>query len=437
MWMNGDRSEIEKRLRERGFDEFEVYCKLGRSRSFVVNQGNRLFAGREEKGWAVRAGNRRASLFVCGTGEEPMGEEWPEADGQPLRLPGPVDVPPWQEPGTLAEPLLAENEGWSMVETFVATLASELPAASLTRLKLEDGESEARIESSKGVAGEVRQRIATLHLEAALSGPRPSAAVFDLCRRAGRQVDPVALARRIADLLAVRRDGEAPPRDRGDLVLAPAVVVRLLAGLMPLLVGTDAASLARRLRDRSNRVAGRGVSIIDDGRLAEGLAAAPIDGEGVPTARLTLVHEGTFERPLLAWWQEPSTQGPRVGCSQRQSWRDVPRPGPSHLFIEPDAGCAVGDLIASVARGYYLIEAGGAATMDFANDRLQVPVDGLALEQGRAVRPVANAWLVGSISGLLHGIEACGRDLTFFAWGGLLGTPTIRVVGLELRDQPG
>ncbi len=437
MALTGGPIELEERLRERGLDEFELYLKRGRSRSFVVRQGNRDFAGREERGWALRAGSRRGSLFLCGTGEEPRAEEWPEADGQPLRLPEPEVAPPWNAPASLAEPLLAENEGWSLVETLSATLGKELPSASLARLSLEDGESEAELTSSKGIDGETRQRMGTLHVEASLGGSRPSSASLDLCRRAARQFDPVALARRIADLLVVRRDGEAPERDRGDLILAPSVVVRLLEGLLPLLVGPGAGALARRLRDRSDRIAGRVVNIIDDGRLAEGLATAAIDGEGLPTARQALVGEGAFERPVLAWWQESTSRGSRIGCSRRPSWRDVPRPGPSHLYLEPDPSCAVGDLIASVARGYYLLESWGAARLDFLNDRVSLPVDGLALEQGRAVRPVANAWLAGSISGLLHGIEACGRDLTFFASGGLLGAPTIRVVGLELRDRPG
>ena len=75
--------------------------------------------------------------------------------------------------------------------------------------------------------------------------------------------------------------------------------------------------------------------MVDDGGLPEGLLTSPVDGEGVPTRRLPLVTGGVFRRALKPWWQE-EIGAPMIGCVRRAGWRDVPLPGHSHLYIEPD-----------------------------------------------------------------------------------------------------
>jgi len=428
-------------LGRRGFEEAEVFAKRGRSRRLRLDPFTRASELHEERGWAVRAGTARASLFAAGTGEPPPDGPWPEPDGRPIRLPPPVEEggagAGWSEPADFEAPLVGEGEGLEVLAAIGRELAEELAGARLLSVVLEDGASESELASRRGVTAGWRGRVAVLRVEAALgggAGAGPAVAV-ELAEREARRFEPRALARRVADRLAAEAAG--PPggfagRDRGELVLAPALGARLLAALVPLVVGPGAAERIGRLRDRRGRVAGDAVTVVDDGRLPGGVLTAPVDGEGLPTRRVTLIEEGRFRQALVAWDEARVREARPAGCRRRAGWRDLPATAPSHLYLA--AGEAPpGELVAELARGYYLLDATGPPAVDLADGRFAVPVCGFAVERGRASAPVAGVTLAGTLQALLHGIQAAGRDLAFFPYDGMVGSPTLRVSGLELR----
>jgi predicted Zn-dependent protease len=498
-----------------GFEEAEVYAKRGRSRRLVHGPGVRAASFHEERGWAVRAATRRGSLFAAGTGAPPPGGPWPEPDGRPLRLPD-ADAAgrpaPWSEPSDLEAPLVGEAEGARLLAAIGDELARELPAARLVHAVLEDGSSESRLASSRGVDARWRSRVALLHLEAIVAGTaspgdrsppaasagaravddhtpgdgspgdrapddrspgdrapddrptgdrfsddrssadrspghRPPGGAFvslDLAAREARRFGPGAVARHLADRLAVAAAG--PPagftaRDRGDLLLSPPLAARLLAALAPYLVGARAADRVAALRDRRGRIGSHALTVIDDGRFPGGLLEAPVDGEGLAARAVTLVEEGVFRQPLVAWHElrggDSRDAARPSGCARRPSWRDLPRPGPTHLYLAPSPGVAAADLLADLARGYYLLDASGPVTLDLEAAAFSVPVAGYAIQSGRAVAPAGGLILAGTVSALLRGIQAVARDLAFVPDDGLVGSPTLLVTGLELRPLGG
>ncbi len=442
-------AEVIETLEKRGLPAVEVYAKRGRSR--VVERGvlGTLVSLHREEGWAVRAGNDRRSFFAAATGRpDPAGPggRWPEADGESLLLadPGAVrrSAAPWSEPADLDASLIGEREGIALLETLAEALAAELPPARLIAASLADGASEAGIASSRGIEAGMRSRAAYLRLEAAIPGEGVLAAV-ELAGREARSFEPRAIARRLVDRLTLAARGRSPERDRGDMLLAPPVVGRLLAGLLPVFVGARGAELAARIEDRHGRFAARGLTVVDDPRLSGGVLTAPIDGEGLPTAEVVLVEAGAYRQPLVPWYEagagahsggRKGGAGPRAAaCSRRSGWRDLPAPGPSHLYVRPTEAVPVGDLLADLARGYYLLEADGPGRFDFEQGRFSLPVVGFAVERGEAAAPLAGARLQGAIGALLRGIDGVARDLTFRPLaGGMIGGPTIRVSGLEV-----
>lgn len=443
-------AEVLDALERRGMAQAEVYAKRGRSRILELTPRGTFSSAHREEGWAARAGDDRRSLFAAGTGRpdpEGPGGGWPEADGDGLELPGPESLEDgsaadgWREPADLEAPLVGEREGLTLLAALASDLEAELPGARLLRATLVDGASEVELASSRGLASGHRNRAAHLRAEAAILDPPATAAVETVVREA-RSVDPRALARRLADRLTVARDGAPPERDRSAVLLAPAVAVRLLEGLLPLLLGPRGFELAGRLEDRRGRFAAPDLTVRDDGRLEGAPLAAPVDGEGLATGAVTLIESGRFRQPLLAWSQvgdvgrEPSSAVRTTGCMRRPGWRDVPRPGPTHLHVAPDPEVSVRSLVESVARGYYLLDPDGSGSFDFEEGRFALPVVGLSVDGGAASRPVAGARLTGGIGTLLRGVEAVGRDLAFQpVAGGLLGAPTLLVSGLEI--EPG
>ncbi len=457
-------------LAARGLSSAEVYAKRGRARVIEETPGGVAVSYHREEGWAVRAGDDRSSLFAAATGapspDGPGQGGWPEADGEALALPQPdprespglFEEPGerWRDPVDLDAPLIGEREAVGLFTTLREELAAELPRARLLRARLSDGASEweiaSRLAGAPGVAAAARGRAAIVRLEAVLAeggrgDARPAAATVELAVRAAADVDPRALARRLADRLSVAAQGTAPDLDRAVALFAPAVGARLLASLLPLFFGEAAGERAEALRDRDGRLASDAVTVVDDARLPGGLLAAPIDGEGSLTAPATLIDAGVLRPPLVP--RSAPRSSPRRGrparagrgarrwaCTRRPGWRDLPAPGPSHLYLAPSADLGVGEMLREVARGYYLIDVDGAPRVDLAGDRVSIPVVGFRIEGGAAVGALAGAAVEAGLGSLLRHVETAGRDLTFFPLaGGMIGAPTLRVSGVEIRRR--
>ncbi len=426
-------ARLAEALSRRRLAEVELYLKRGRSHRVELGasgpRGRRLEVRTEEEGWAVRAGGPRGSLFSCGTREPDPGGSWPAARGEPLQLPAPHEEVSELAPDQVDAPLMVESEAIDRLQRFETALRRELSDARVLGAVLDDGRSEARLLSSRGVDCFQRRRAAALYIEVIAGGTRRSA---QLAAPSAAGFDVEALGRQFATRLSIGREGAPAEGGSGEMVLAPAVAIRLLAGLLPLLVGGDGWRIARQLKNRRGWVGSDRLTIVDDGGLAGGILAAASDGEGVPTREVVLIEAGEYRQPLLSWREAAPARGESSGCMLRPSWRQPPEPGPTHLYIRPDSRIAPADMISSVAGGYYWLDALSAGRFDPAGDRFELPVYGFRLERGKASRPVSAARIRGSIGKLLRGIRGVGRDCAFSPHGYLFGAPTLLVEGLEL-----
>jgi PmbA protein len=414
----------------------EVYLKRGRTRRYRIGVQGAEVSLTEERGWAVRAGTTRASFFAAGTGLPSPAGPWPHRDGQGLRLPEPAGPAGWRPPADLEAPLAGERESLALLEGIEKRLRDQLPGSRLLHGELEDGSSHAELASSLGVQAQVRRRVARLRLWVAAPGRSSVTAELQVAEREPRRFSPANLAARAVARLTARGGGRSVALDRGEMLLDPAVAGALLAGLAPLLLGRGAIARARRYRDRRGRLGSSLLTVIDNGRLRDGLLTAPVDGEGTPTREVVLVEEGVFRQPLLAWWQAGGLRARASGCVARPGWRDLPRPAPTHLYARPDPGVGAAALAASIGRGYRLVDALGPGRFDVDGDRLAIPVCGFGIRGGRTEEPLTETWLCGGIAAFLQGIRAVADDLEFQPLGGLVGSPSLMVGGLELRGAP-
>jgi predicted Zn-dependent protease len=419
-------------LQRQGLEQIELFQREGRSRRFELGAQGVVSCQASEIGWAVRASGRRSSMFAAGTGRPPTAGPWPAPDGYPLPLPPLFPGDEWSPPVDLEVPLLVEREALELLDACGQEITRELPGARLLRAVLEDGASTSTVANSLGVDAGWRARSATLYIEAVAPGEAGERVSDLLAARAGSGFNPRAIGQQVATRLLIRSKGRPVDRDRGSCLLAPAVSIRLLGGLLPVLIGSDASRIARKRADRQGRLGSEKLTIIDDPRLQAGLSCSAVDGEGVPTKVQRLVEEGCFRRSLVGWWQSESHQKRPAGCMRRPSWREPPYPGPSHLFIRPEPSTSVSSLLSAVARGYYLVEALPGAVFDLEEDRFELPVSGFEIAGGEVRGPVAGSALRGRLSALLHGIHGIGRDLLFAPMGTAIGAPSLLVQGVEI-----
>jgi PmbA protein len=420
---SGRLKDVLASLSRAGCGEAEVYAKTGRSRQVAFSLHGELVSMSEEAGWAVRASQKDGGFFWAATGEPEPLERWPAPTGRPWELPAAERGEPWSEPKDFEAPLLAERESLSLLAGIGNELARELPGARLASAQLEEGAAESHLASSRGVEASWRSRLAALRLEATAAGGR--SLVLGLAEREARRFQPKQIARRLANALSLMATGR-PARSRGRrLLLGPGVATRLLAGMVPLWAGTGRA-LLERAADPEGRIAGPSVTLVDDGRLPNGVLEAPWGGAGQPTRSRSLIEAGLLSPACALALGEV-----------RPSWREPPRAGASHFYLRPAPRVSVAALLGLVTDGFYLIEATGAGRFELGSGIFRLPVLGFEVAAGQVAGPIAGSELVGTIPAFLAGIEAVGRDLSFLPADGLVGSPSLVVVGLDLVEGEG
>jgi PmbA protein len=432
-----DPREVLAALTGAGLTSAEVYTKRGRARRVELRGDELVFATAGEQGWAVRAGDRHGAFFRVGAGASLPLEGWPEPVAPPLVLPERQPVPAFSPPADLDAPLIGESEAAALLAGVARELDRELPGARLVAAAIDDGASSSALRNANGLEVSWRGRVASLWLEAHYApGGRGGGFGTHLytAAREARRLAPLALARRLADRLAV---AAAPRRAwslaAGEVVLDPAVGTAVLAALAPLFVGPQAERRRVGLVGEDGLLAARALSVIEDGRLPGGLLASAVDGEGVPARRSLLLDRGRALAPLLDFRAARERPGsPSSGCMRRFGFRDLPSLGPTHLYVVADEERTVASLLAEVRAGAYLLELTSGVVADPANDRLELTARGFELAAGRAVSPLPVVRVTGSLRQFLRGVVAVGRDLAFFPLGGMIGTPTLVVEGLAL-----
>jgi PmbA protein len=211
---------------------------------------------------------------------------------------------------------------------------------------------------------------------------------------------------------------------RATLVLSPYVATNFFAILIPAL-GADAVQKGRSLfKDKTGeKVASSLINLVDDGRLKNGIASAPIDGEGVPTQRTELITGGVLQGFLHNMYTAGRDNVQSTGNGIRGSFKSGPEVGPTNIYI--DKGATSRDqLIKDVANGFYVTSVMGMHTANPITGDFSIGASGIWIKDGQFTSAVRGVAIAGNILNLLGEVDAVGDDLRFF---GSQGAPTIRI----------
>jgi TldD protein len=158
------------------------------------------------------------------------------------------------------------------------------------------------------------------------------------------------------------------------------------------------------------RVASKGVTVVDDGTIAQRRGSLSIDDEGTPTNRTVLIEDGL----LVGYMQD--RQNARLmkmnptGNGRRQSYAHVPMPRMTNTYMlagDRDPG----EILASVKNGIYAVSFGGGQ-VDITSGKYVFQVtEAYKIEDGKLGRPVKGAMLIGNGPTDLNRIGMIGNDL--------------------------
>jgi PmbA protein len=249
--------------------------------------------------------------------------------------------------------------------------------------------------------------------------------------RVARELDELAWeevaeesALRGARLLGSRK----PATERLPVVLDPWAAASFL-GVLALALSAEEVRKGRSLLADlvGESVASETVTLVDDGRLLDGPAAAPVDDEGVPTARTDVIQAGVLRGFLHNTATATLAKTPSTGNASRPSYRGVPGVAPSNLFLQPGSE-GPADILRRAGRAVYVQDVKGVHSgANPVSGEFSVGATGLRVEGGELGEPLREMTIASTLPEVLQRVDAVGSDLRFFPSGGSLGTATILV----------
>jgi PmbA protein len=216
-----------------------------------------------------------------------------------------------------------------------------------------------------------------------------------------------------------------PPSARVPVVLDPFAGSSFLG----VLAGALSAEAVQKGRSpfaglEGERVGSQVLTLVDDGRLLAGPAAAPFDDEGVPTERTQLISAGTLTGFLHNSYTAHRAGTRSTGNARRAGYRSVPGVGTSNFFVP--AGTASVDELLALADGGVLIQdvSGVHSGANPISGEFSVGATGLRISGGALAEPLREMTIASTLPEMLGAVVAVARDLRFFT---SVGVPTILV----------
>ena len=190
------------------------------------------------------------------------------------------------------------------------------------------------------------------------------------------------------------------------------------------------------------RVAARGVTVLDDGTIADRRGSLNVDDEGHPTQRNVLIEDGILKGYLQDSLNARLMGASATGNGRRESYAHIPMPRMTNTYMlagdkDPQ------EIVASIKRGLYATNFGGgqvditSGKFVFSasqawwveNGKLQYPVKGATLV-GNGPDALKKIRMIGNDLGLDSGVGSCGKEGQSVPVG--VGMPTLRIDGLTV-----
>jgi PmbA protein len=210
------------------------------------------------------------------------------------------------------------------------------------------------------------------------------------------------------------------------VVFDPRVGSSLVGHLIMAISGSSIARKTSFLLDANGeQLFDTSLSIIDDPLRPRGLGSRMFDGEGLPTARRTIIDKG-----VLTGWLMESASARQLGLQPTghasRGISGAPGTSPSNLHLEGGA-VSVAELIADIKQGVFVNELSGQGVNPVTGDYSR-GASGFRIENGQIAGPVAEFTIAGNLKDMFRALSAA-NDLEFIR---STNVPTLRINGMMI-----
>jgi len=190
------------------------------------------------------------------------------------------------------------------------------------------------------------------------------------------------------------------------------------------------------------RVAAKGVTVLDDGTIPDRRGSLNIDDEGCATERTVLIEDGILRGYIQDATNARLMKTKPTGNGRRESYAHVPMPRMTNTYmLAGDKDPA--EIVASIKRGLYAVNFGGGQVDITSGKFVFSASEAYWVEDGKIQYPVKGATLIGNGPDALTRVSMIGNDLELDSGVGTcgkegqsvpvgVGQPTLRIDGLTV-----
>ena len=190
------------------------------------------------------------------------------------------------------------------------------------------------------------------------------------------------------------------------------------------------------------RVAAKGVTVLDDGTIADRRGSLNVDDEGHASQRNVLIEDGILKGYLQDSLNARLMGVAPTGNARRESYAHIPMPRMTNTYMlggdkDPQ------EIVASIKKGLYAINFGGGQVDITSGKFVFSASEAFWVENGKILYPVKGATIVGSGPESLKKVSMVGNDMRLDSGVGTcgkegqsvpvgVGQPTMRIEGLTV-----
>ena len=190
------------------------------------------------------------------------------------------------------------------------------------------------------------------------------------------------------------------------------------------------------------QVAARGVTVVDDGTIADRRGSLTVDDEGNPTQRTVLIEDGILRGYIQDSLNARLMGMPLTGNARRESYAHIPMPRMTNTYML-NGTMAPEEIIKSVKKGLYAANFGGGQVDITSGKFVFSAAEAWMIEDGKLTYPVKGATLIGNGPDVLKRVSMIGNDMALDSGVGTCGKegqsvpvgvcqPTLRIDGLTV-----
>ncbi len=190
------------------------------------------------------------------------------------------------------------------------------------------------------------------------------------------------------------------------------------------------------------RVAAKGVTVLDDGTIADRRGSLNVDDEGNPSQRNVLIEDGILKGYMQDAMNARLMKVRPTGNGRRESYAHIPMPRMTNTYMlggdkTPE------EIVASIKKGLYATNFGGGQVDITSGKFVFSASEAYWVENGKILYPVKGATIVGNGPDALTRVTMIGNDMRLDSGVGTcgkegqsvpvgVGQPTLRIDGLTV-----